>query len=82
MVKIDKKIFYDVTKIVGSCDVAISDEDNVYIEDEYIESLLEDLVAEHHVLEEKLEDEVEQREEFYKPLSPYEYLGISERDFV
>lgn len=82
MVKIDKKIFYDVTKIVGSCDVAISDENNVYIEDEYIESLLEDLVAEHHVLEEKLEDEVEQREEFYKPLSPYEYLGVSERDFV
>ena len=82
MVKIDKKIFYDVTKIVGSCDVAISDEDNVYIEDEYIESLLEDLVAEHHVLEEKLEDEIEQREEFYKPLSTYEYLGISERDFV
>lgn len=82
MVKIDKKIFYDVTKIVGSCDVAISDEDNVYIEDEYIESLLEDLVAEHHVLEEKLEDEVEQREEFYKPLSPYEYLGVNERDFV
>ena len=82
MVKIDKKIFYDVTKIVGSCDVAISDEDNVYIEDEYIESLLEDLVAEHHVLEEKLEGEVEQREEFYKPLSPYEYLGVSERDFV
>lgn len=82
MVKIDKKIFYDVTKIVGRCDVAISDEDNVYIEDEYIESLLEDLVAEHHVLEEKLEDELEQREEFYKPLSPYEYLGVSERDFV
>ena len=82
MVKIDKKIFYDVTKIVGSCDVAISDEDNVYIEDEYIESLLEDLVAEHHVLEEKLEDELEQREEFYKPLSPYEYLGVSERDFI
>ena len=82
MVKIDKKIFYDVTKIVGSCDVAISDEDNVYIEDEYIESLLEDLVAEHHVLEEKLEGEVEQREEFYKPLSPYEYLGVSERDFI
>ena len=82
MVRIDKKIFYDVTKIVGSCDVAISDEDNVYIEDEYIESLLEDLVAEHHVLEEKLEDELEQREEFYKPLSPYEYLGVSERDFV
>lgn len=82
MVKIDKKIFYDVTKIVGSCDVAISDEDNVYIEDEYIESLLEDLVSEYHVLEEKLDDEVKQREEFYKPLSPYEYLGVSERDFI
>ena len=82
MVRIDKKIFDDVTKIVGRCDVVISDEDNVFIEDEYIESLLEDLVTEHHALEEKLEDEVEQREEFYKPISPYEYLGVSERDFV
>ena len=82
MVRIDKRLFDDVTKIVGRCDVVISDEDNVFIEDEYIESLLEDLVTEHHVLEEKLEDELEQREEFYKPLSPYEYLGVSERDFV
>ena len=70
MVRIDKKIFYDVTKIVGSCDVATSNEDNVYLEDEYVESLFEDLVSEYHVLEEKLEDEIEQREEFYKPLSP------------
>lgn len=82
MVRIDKRLFDDVTKIVGRCDVVISDEDNVFIEDEYIESLLEDLVTEHHVLEEKYEDEVEQREEFYKPISPYEYLGVSERDFV
>lgn len=82
MVRIDKKIFDDVTRIVGHCDVAISDEDNVFIEDEYVESLLEDLVTEHHVLEEKIDDEKEQREEFYKPLSPYEYLGVSERDFI
>ena len=82
MVRIDKRLFDDVTKIVGRRDVVISDEDNVFIEDEYIESLLEDLVTEHHVLEEKYEDEVEQREEFYKPISPYEYLGVSERDFV
>ena len=82
MVRIDKKIFYAVTKIVGSCDVATSDENNVYLEDEYVESLFEDLVTEYHVLEEKLEDEEEQRKEFYKPLSPYEYLGVSERDFI
>lgn len=82
MVRIDRKIFDDVSKIVGNCEITVEDKDNVYVEDEYLESLLEDLVTEYHRLEEKLEDEIEQREEFYKPLSPYEYLGISERDFV
>ena len=82
MVRIDRKIFDDVSKIVGNCEITVEDKDNVYVEDEYLESLLEDLVTEYHRLEEKLEDEVEQREEFYKPLSPYEYLGVNERDFV
>lgn len=82
MVRIDRKIFDDVTKIVGNCEITVEDIDNVYVEDECVESFLEDLVTEYHRLEEKLEDEEEQREEFYKPVSPYEYLGVSERDFV
>ena len=67
---------------MGNCEITVEDKDNVYVEDECVESFLEDLVTEYHRLEEKLEDEEEQREEFYKPLSPYEYLGVSPRDFV
>lgn len=44
--------------------------------------MLEDLLCEIDRLNEKLEDEIEQREEYYKPKSQYEILGdIKESDF-
>lgn len=47
--------------------------------------MLEDLVCEYHKmkdeLEEKLSDEIEQREEYYEPISPMKLAGMSERDF-
>ena len=53
---------------------------------ENIISMLEDLVYEYHKmkdeLEEKLEDEIEQREEYYEPISKMRLAGMSERDFV
>lgn len=64
---------------------------NTYLEDlfdkdfvtvEELFCLVEDLKSEIEEWKEKYEDEVEQREEFYKPLSPYEIYGVSERDFV
>ena len=40
-----------------------------------IESTLEDLLTEIDRLKEELEDEIEQREEYYKPKSERELLG-------
>lgn len=82
MVRIDKKIFEDVTKITGGCDVTTEYDGYVYIEDEYIDSLLEDLVTEYHRKEEELEDEIQQRKDFYTPKSPYDVYGVNERDFI
>ena len=56
--------------------------DKDYITIEELFCIVEDLKSEVEEWKEKYEDAVEQREEFYKPLSPYEYLGVSERDFV
>ena len=49
-------------------------------------SMLEDLVCAYHKMEdelkEKLEDEIEERKEYWKPKSQYEILGdVRERDF-
>lgn len=82
MVRIDKKIFEETSKIVGRCDIKTEDEYNVYIEDEYIDSILEDFITEYHRKEEELEDEIQQREDFYEPKSPYDVYGVNERDFV
>jgi len=47
--------------------------------------MIEDLVYEYRKmkdeLEEKLSDEIEQREEYYEPISKMRLTGMSERDF-
>lgn len=43
--------------------------------------MIEDLLTEIDRSKEKLEDEIEQRENYYKPISKYEEVGMSERDF-
>lgn len=47
--------------------------------------MIEDLVHEYHKmkddLEERLEDEIEQRENYYEPISKMRLAGMSERDF-
>lgn len=43
--------------------------------------VIEDLYFEKEHLEEELEDFKRQAEDNYKPISPYEMYGISERDF-
>lgn len=48
---------------------------------EDIEGIIEDLICEIHRLNEKVEDEIEQRENYCKPKTEYENLGMSERDF-
>ena len=43
--------------------------------------MIEDLVCKYHSKVEELEDEIEQRENYYKPITKYEEVGMSERDF-
>lgn len=53
---------------------------NIISEDDAV-NILEELVSEVERLEENLSDEIEQRENYYKPISKYEEIGMSERDF-
>ena len=45
---------------------------------EDIEEIIEDLICEIHRLNEKVEDEIEQRENYWKPKTEYENLGKKE----
>ena len=48
---------------------------------EELKSAIEDLLVEYDKLQEQLEDEKEQRDNYYKPISEYENIGMDERDF-
>ena len=48
---------------------------------EELKNAIEDLLVEYGKLQEKLEDEKEQRDNYYKPISEYENIGMNERDF-
>lgn len=46
-----------------------------------LKNAIEDLLVEYDKLQEQLEDEKEQRDNYYKPISEYENIGMDERDF-
>lgn len=48
---------------------------------EELKDAIKDLLVEYDKLQEKLEDEKEQRDNYYKPISEYENIGMDERDF-
>lgn len=48
---------------------------------EKLKNAIEDLLVEYGKLQEQLEDEKEQRDNYYKPISEYENIGMNERDF-
>ena len=48
---------------------------------EELKDAIEDLLVEYDKLQEQLEDEKEQRDNYYKPISEYENIGMDERDF-
>ena len=48
---------------------------------EELKDVIEDLLVEYDKLQEQLEDEKEQRDNYYKPISEYENIGMNERDF-
>jgi len=76
-VEIDERL------LKGIKDLTITnyEEKGNFVPIESIEPMLEDLMCEIDRLKEKLEDEVEQREEYYKPKSKYELTGMKESDF-
>lgn len=48
---------------------------------EELKDAIKDLLVEYDKLQEKLEDEKEQKDNYYKPISEYENIGMDERDF-
>jgi len=44
-------------------------------------SIIQELCYECERLEEKLDDEIRNRQDNYEPISPYKMYGVSERDF-
>lgn len=48
---------------------------------EELKDAIKDLLVEYDKLQEQLEDEKEQRDNYYKPISEYEIVGMNERDF-
>lgn len=48
---------------------------------EELKDAIKDLLIEYDKLQEQLEDEKEQRDNYYKPISEYENIGMNERDF-
>lgn len=45
-------------------------------------ALIEEQQSEIDNLKEKYKNEIEQRENFYKPKTSYEVYGVSEKDFI
>lgn len=43
--------------------------------------VLEELYADRERLQEELDHEIQDKQDNYKPISPYEMYGVSERDF-
>lgn len=81
MIKISKETYDKIIKIIGQCEIVAGNEEFVIIDDGEIEGIIEDLIVECHSKEERLEDEIQIREDFYQPKSPYEVYGLNERDF-
>lgn len=48
---------------------------------EELKDAIKDLLVEYDKLQEQLEDEKEQRDNYYKPISEYENIGMNERNF-
>lgn len=76
-VELDERLLEDIKKLT----ITNYKEKGNFVPIENIEPMLEDLMCEINSLKEKLEDETEQRREYYKPKSEYELVGMKESDF-
>lgn len=80
--KISKELYMRISNLTNTDyeGIVLSD-DLFYVEPEVIESMFEDMFCEIDSLEEKIEDMEQDIRDNYKPISPYEMYGVSERDF-
>lgn len=59
----------------------VLNDDLFYVESKSVESMFQDMFCEIDSLEEKIEDMEDNIRDNYRPISPYEMYGVSERDF-
>ena len=59
----------------------IKDDERTGTVDEDVFSIIDELCTKIDILEEEKEDMEENIRENYKPISPYEFYGVSEHDF-
>lgn len=84
--KIKRELYQRISYLTGvDYEGVVVNENEFYIEEEIIIEMFKDLIWERDKTEERLTDELEHeiqnRRDNYKPISPYEMYGVSERDF-
>ena len=80
--KFSKELYDRISNATSTDYGAKKLDDEYYYIDEYdIESMFEDMFCEINDLEEKIENMEENIRDNYRPISPYEMYGMSERDF-
>lgn len=78
---------YDILKKVSDVtmttyDIKWFNEEEGFVDEENLLTMIEDLLVELHTLEEKIEDLEKDIEDNYKPIPISEQVGISDRDFI
>lgn len=81
--KISKDLYMRISDKTGTdYEGIVLSEDVFYVEPETIEAMFQDLFCTIDDLEEDLESEIQDKRDNYKPISKYEEIGMSERDFI
>lgn len=85
--KIDEDRYLTINKaqrlLFHNYEINWKDAENLegYIDEDTLLDIIDDLCDEVERLEEEKERQEEQIREWYKPISPYEFYGVSEDDF-
>lgn len=81
--KINKDLYMRISNLTNTdYEGIVLSEDVFYVESETIEAMFQDLFCTIDDLEEDLESEIQDKRDNYKPISKYEEIGMSERDFI
>lgn len=80
--KISKELYKRISNLTNTdYEGIVLSEDLFYVDPEVVVAMFEDMFCEIDSLEEKIEDMEQDIRDNYKPISPYEMYGVSERDF-